>query len=435
MLRRLVSQTSQYSTSAMYKVDYGSYLSEIARARRPSPLRELYPLLKIPGMISLGGGMPHPSTFPVSGLQFSLKGVSAPIKLTAAEIDTAFQYTLTQGLPELTAQLKTLLHHTHHSPQQSEVIVTNGSQEALAYAFEMLLNPFGRSSLLIEAATYAGSLEMLEPLGVNLVSVDIDSDGMIPQHLADILATWHEKFPSKPKPRVLYTIPTGSNPCGYTQPLTRRRQIYEIAREHQLIILEDDPYYYLQFSRPVPSYYSFDLDGRVLRFDSFSKILSAGFRLGFVTGPAELLANMLHHVGARVCHSSNVTQMIAAKVLANMGLSGFDAHVRETKDFYRKQSEHMLRAAHKHLTGLAEFNTPNSGMFMWIKVKGIEDSFHLINEHAVASKVLLLPGRSFLPRDGKPTAYVRASYSVATPEMMDEALHRLALIIRQATKL
>ena len=88
---------------------------------------------------------------------------------------------------------------------------------------------------------------------------------------------------------MLYTVPVGGNPTGVSQTLERKKEIYEIARQHNLLILEDDPYYYLQFGEKIPSYLSMDVDGRVLRFDSMSKILSSGLRVGWATGPVELI--------------------------------------------------------------------------------------------------------------------------------------------------
>jgi DNA-binding transcriptional MocR family regulator len=101
---------------------------------------------------------------------------------------------------------------------------------------------------------------------------------------------------------MLYTVPVGGNPTGVSQTLERKKEIYDIAREHNLLILEDDPYYYLQFGDKVPSYLSMDTDGRVLRFDSMSKILSSGLRVGWATGPAELV-NVMNLVTQVLLHS------------------------------------------------------------------------------------------------------------------------------------
>ena len=119
----------------------------------------------------------------------------------------------------------------------------------------------------------------------------------------------------------MYINPTGANPTGTVLPLDRRRQIYEIACTHDLLILEDDPYYYLQFTNGirVPSFYSLDVDGRVLRFDSFSKILSSGLRLGFVTGPKPLIERIMLHMQVSSMHTTSLSQFIAYDLLNKWG--------------------------------------------------------------------------------------------------------------------
>ena len=119
----------------------------------------------------------------------------------------------------------------------------------------------------------------------------------------------------------MYINPTGANPTGTVLPLDRRRQIYEIASKYDLLILEDDPYYYLQFNNGnrVPSFYSMDVDGRVLRFDSFSKILSSGLRLGFVTGPKPLIERIMLHMQVSSMHTTSLSQFIAYDLLNKWG--------------------------------------------------------------------------------------------------------------------
>ena len=123
------------------------------------------------------------------------------------------------------------------------------------------------------------------------------------------------------RPKIMYINPTGANPTGTVLPLDRRRKIYEIASKYDLLILEDDPYYYLQFTKGnrVPSFYSMDVDGRVLRFDSFSKILSSGLRLGFVTGPKPLIERIMLHMQVSSMHTTSLSQFIAKDLLQEWG--------------------------------------------------------------------------------------------------------------------
>tara|TARA_B100000795_G_scaffold255487_1_gene227179 strand:+ start:599 stop:1204 length:606 start_codon:yes stop_codon:yes gene_type:complete len=184
--------------------------------------------------------------------------------------------------------------------------------------------------MLVEKPTYSGSLAYLQPTGTSLVGVESDDNGLIPASLEKILSNWetdHPKLQDPIRPKVLYTIPTGSNPTGASLTLARKKEIYQIAQTYNLIILEDDPYYWMQFVKDTnfkkgnedvkkdcrtPSFMSMDVDGRVLRFDSFSKLLSSGIRVGFVTGPPELVERIEYHAQASVLHSSGISQALVS---------------------------------------------------------------------------------------------------------------------------
>jgi len=410
--------------------DYTPYFSSLARRREPSAIRALQPFLGIPGMISLGGGMPNPETFPFAGITFTVDD-GTELNFDAADMQGALQYSSTSGVPALVAELQALQRREHNPPSDRSICVNTGSQEALTRAFAMLLEP--TDTLLVEEPTYSGALAYLKPMGCRLVGVPTDGLGLIPAALAEVLGDWDSgPHAGTPRPRVLYTIPTGANPSGGTMSLARRKEVYATAREHGLIILEDDPYWYVYLGAPEdrpPSLLSMDVDGRVLRFDSFSKVLSSGMRLGFATGPPALVSQLELHTQAVNLHPCGLSQVAVAKLLQHWGPAGFDAHVTDVCELYRQQRAAFLASAEAHLTGLAEWHAPEAGMFVWLKLLGVEDSFALIKEDAVAEKVLLVPGAAFTV--GGSSGYVRAAFSTASPEDMEEACARLARLLRR----
>ena len=165
-------------------------------------------------------------------------------------------------------------------------------------ALEMFAEP--GHALLVEGPTYTGALSFLETQPIDLVPVATDAEGIVPESLDQILADWPNSNPSgkkdQPRPQALYTVPVGGNPTGVSTSLERKKKTYAIAQKYDLIIVEDDPYYYLQFDEQrTPSYLSMDIDGRVLRLDSMSKILSSGIRIGWATGPKPLIERMNMH--------------------------------------------------------------------------------------------------------------------------------------------
>ncbi|GMH87679.1 hypothetical protein TrVE_jg2792 [Triparma verrucosa] len=370
------------------------------------------------------------------------------VVLDEDETKAALQYSASRGLPCLVSHLKSLqtkVHGLDFKRGKRDVIVTNGSQDGLAKAFEMLLEP-RVDTLLVESPTYSGSLAFLGPASIHLQGVQTDEHGMIPSDLRRVLESWEVSNPKRKKPRVLYTIPTGSNPSGGSLSLARKNEIYQVAVEHNLIILEDDPYYFLDFegsSSPdgparCPSLLSIDEragGARVLRFDSFSKLLSAGIRVGFATGPSKLIESIELHTQASMLHASGVSQAVVSKIFDHLGgVDGFLTHVDDVTSFYRERRDALVASVERHLSEFVEFESPKAGMFLWMKLKGVKDSNDLIMNKAVERKVLMVPGASFIPTNNDEpniSSFVRASYSTASVEEMDEACQRLRDLLKK----
>nr|KAF6478871.1 aminoadipate aminotransferase [Molossus molossus] len=175
-----------------------------------------------------------------------------------------------------------------------------------------------------------------------------------------------------------------------------------------------------------------DTDGRVIRADSFSKILSSGLRIGFITGPKPLIERVVLHTQVSTLHPSTFTQLMVSQLLHQWGEEGFLAHVERVIDYYRKQKDALLAAADKWLSGLAEWHAPTAGMFVWIKIKGISDVKKLIEEKAIKKEILMVPGNAFYIDSSAPSPYFRASFSLASPEQMDTAFQRLAQLIKES---
>ncbi|GMI23592.1 hypothetical protein TrCOL_g11294 [Triparma columacea] len=443
----------------------GYPFTSVSMARVPSPIRALQPYVNQPGMISLGGGMPNASTFPISSIELKLKtgAGSSSLVLNEDETRVALQYSSSRGIPSLVSHLKALqqdVHKVTFTDGSRDIIVTTGSQDGLAKAFEMLLEPF-HDTLLIENPTYSGSLAFLTPLGVNLKGVETDAEGMIPSKLRDVLDNWEDENGGRKKPRVVYTIPTGSNPTGGSLTFERKSEIYDICVEHDILILEDDPYYYLDFrtfdgecqgeedaflSRErACSFLNIDEKGgggRVIRFDSFSKLLSSGIRVGFATGPTELIERIELHTQATMLHASGLSQAVVSKLFDDWGTCGFLTHVDDVAKFYMDRRDTFVACIEKHLEGLVEYRIPTAGMFVWMKLIGISDAQSLAMRGAAEKNVLVVPGSSFVPNEAyqgderrlttkSDGEFVRLSFSSATPDDMDSACRRLRELLME----
>lgn len=424
-------------------MNYSRFITSVSAARKASPIRVLTELMQKspPSLISLAGGAPNPAVFPFKKATIAT-GHGNAVEIGEDLMKRALQYSASAGIPELLSWLKNFQRNLHNPPTanyspeqgQMEVCVTTGSQEGLCKVFEMLINP--GDSILLDAPTYSGTLAALRPLGCSIINIPSDQHGIIPKALKEVLSAWSPediKNHSHPLPKFLYTIPNGCNPTGNSLTTDRKKEIYQIARKYDFLIIEDDPYYFLQFEKPwAPSFLSMDVDGRVIRTDSFSKVLSSGLRVGFLTGPKPLIDRVILHIQVSTMHTSTFTQMIISQLLQQWGEKGFLEHTDRVVEFYRTQRDAMLIAADKWLKGLAEWHPPAAGMFLWIKIKGVSDTQQLIMEKALQKEVLLVPGGVFNIDSSEPSPYVRASFSLPSPAQMDLAFQRLADLIKEA---
>ncbi|KAM7377166.1 hypothetical protein PAMA_013783 [Pampus argenteus] len=424
-------------------MNYARFLTAVSAARNPSAIRMLteLQLRSPPSLISLAGGAPNPNTFPFQSASIEVKN-GQTITFDETVMKRALQYSASSGIPELLTWMKNLQKNLHNPPTasyspengQMDMCVTTGSQEGLSKVFEMLINP--GDNVLLDTPTYSGTLAALQPLGCNLINVPSDQYGMIPAALKQVLSRWDPSEIHKPGntvPKILYTIPNGGNPTSASMTTERKKEVYELARQYDMLIVEDDPYYFLQFDKPwAPTFLSMDVDGRILRTDSFSKILSSGLRLGFLTGPKPLVDRVVLHIQASTLHTSTFTQLMVSQLLHSWGQEGFLQHIDGVIRFYRKQRDAMISSADKWLKDVAEWHSPSAGMFLWIKLKGIADTQQLIAEKALEKEVLLVPGGVFMINSSDPCPYVRAAFSLSTPEQIDEAFRRLSSLIKEA---
>ncbi|XP_066487975.1 kynurenine/alpha-aminoadipate aminotransferase, mitochondrial-like [Tiliqua scincoides] len=426
-------------------MNYTRFITAVSAARQTSPIRALTELMQKspPSLISLAGGAPNPNTFPFQAASITI-GDGTTVEIGKDLMKRALQYSASAGIPELLSWLKNLQKSLHNPPTveykphegQMEVCVTTGSQEGLCKVFEMLINP--GDTILLDAPTYPGTLAALRPLGCNIINVPSDQHGIVPKGLKEILSRWSPEEAKKPNsnlPKFLYTIPNGGNPTGTSLTVDRKREIYQLAREYDFLIIEDDPYYFLQFNKPwAPTFLSMDIDGRVIRTDSFSKILSSGLRIGFLTGPKPLIDRVILHIQVSTMHTSTFTQIMIAQLLQQWGQKGFLEHVDSVIEFYRKQRDVMLNAADKWLKGLADWYIPSAGMFLWIKIEGVSDTHELIMKKALEKEVLLVPGSAFNINSFSPSSYVRASFSLSSPSQIDQGFQRLAELIKESVR-
>lgn len=268
------------------------------------------------------------------------------------------------------------------------VCLTIGSTGALEQALRMLCDGRGRrDALLTEEFSFSTALETAAPLGVRVVGVAMDAEGLLPESMDDILSRWDAaERGGHRKPHVLYTVPSGQNPTGATQSEGRRRAVYEVARRHDVFIVEDEPYYYLQMQEKgteppgsveefldglVPTYLSMDVDGRVLRMDSFSKVVVPGSRMGWITASEQIVERFIRHAEVANQGPSGFSQVILHKLLdERWGHEGYLRWLMNLRMEYTKRRDIMAAACEAHLPKeVVSWNPPQAGMFVGLPLQ------------------------------------------------------------------
>ncbi|XP_071119658.1 kynurenine/alpha-aminoadipate aminotransferase, mitochondrial-like [Haliotis cracherodii] len=425
-------------SSANHRINnYEKYFNKSARRRKPTILRGFQKYLGT-DMLYMAGGHPNPETFPIITAQLRLRD-GRTIDIDEDEMKVALQYGDSRGSLKMREWLTELQRRLHDPPTLPPLgvslsansdmitILTNGCTEALSKVIGLVLEE--GDSLLVEESTYPSVLNVIEPMGCKPVTIKNDADGLIPSDLSNILSSWNEAVSGR-RPKLLYCVPIGGNPTGANLTYERKKEVYALARKYDLLIIEDDPYYLLQFTRPlIPSLLSLDVDGRVFRCDTFSKLMSAGARFGYLSGPKQFLEKCIEWKDAEIGSSNILAETMIWKVLQNMGHDGYMEHGWRVANFYHQRSQRALRTADKHLKGLAEWSDPVAGMFLWMKLLGVEDS-RPICQKLIQKGAVVVQGHIFCPASVN-SPYIRVSYSYSSEADLDQGFSWLAEILRE----
>ncbi|XP_072753602.1 kynurenine/alpha-aminoadipate aminotransferase, mitochondrial-like isoform X2 [Anoplolepis gracilipes] len=382
-----------------------------------------------PNGVTFAGGLPNVvNTCPVEDLSITYKH-DISIKLSKCELTTAFQYGSSKGYKPLLEKWKEFLKMWHTSMQNDwDITFTSGTLDACSKVFEMMLDE--NDPILLQTPTYTGVIGALVPLSPDIIQINQDADGIIPEEIAkeceQRLAT------GKPMPKLLYVNPTAANPTGAVLSESRRRKVYELAQKYNFLIVEDDAYYFVHFLDKQPtSFFSLDTDGRVIRLDSFSKIISAGIRVGAITAHRDIVEKFVLHMENSTMQTSSLSQMLLYKLFENWEPKKFEKHFKDIQKFYRERCDTMLTMVEKHLTGLAEWYAPQGGFFLWVKITAVDNVWDLMMKKCVPLGVVAVPGNAFNSDPSKPNQHLRFSFSYCSPEDMDRGLSIVAKVIRE----
>ncbi|MBA4111835.1 MAG: aspartate aminotransferase [Verminephrobacter sp.] len=380
-----------------------------------SAIRELFKLLGKPGIISFAGGFPDSAMFDVDGIR------AAVDQALTEEAGAALQYGATEGYQPLREQLSQFMASKGAQGVAPEnLIVTTGSQQALDLLGKTLISPGDK--VIVEGPTFLATIQCFRLYGADLVSAPIDGHGVQTDAL--------EKLIVEHRPKFVYLIPTFGNPSGAMLSLERRKKVLELAVKYQTVIVEDDPYGDLYFGEaPPPSLLALSatVPGSrelLVHCGSLSKVLSPGLRVGWMIGPAELLAKATMCKQFSDAHTSTFAQATAAQYLKAGRMPGTLAHVRTV---YAERAQAMGDALRKELGDAIEFVQPQGGLFVWARLTGaggkVADG-NVFAKRAIDKGVAFVPGTPFFCANPD-AATLRLSFATADVDKIREGVARL----------
>lgn len=388
-------------------------ISEKMKNMKPSAIREIFKSLGTPGAISFAAGNPSPESFPVDFIAESAADIFRN------DAVTALQYSVTEGYPALRKDVeKRLSEKFGINTEGNMTIIISGGQQGIELACKALCNE--GDAVICENPSFIGALNSFRSLGVTPYGAELDDDGINLDQVEQLIKT-------VPNVKMLYLIPTFQNPAGITTSLEKRKAVYELARKYDLIILEDNPYGELRFAgEDVPTIKSFDTDGRVIYFGSFSKILSAGMRVGFFCAPEPVAQKMVVAKQVEDVHTNIFFQMICHRFMSEYDMNG---HIEKIKKLYRHKCTLMLECLDKYMPDGVKYTRPEGGLFLWCTLPcGITlDEFI---KKSVASNVFVVPGTAFNCDTEAKSSSFRLNYSVPSDEEIEKGIKILADILR-----
>jgi len=378
---------------------------------KSSAIREILKITSRPGIISFAGGLPAPELFPGKEIADAAQGIFTKYGTSV------LQYSVTEGLLTLREKICEMLDPDapHTGPQN--IIITHGSQQGLDLISKLYLEK-GRV-VFTETPSYLGAIQSFRLFQVDILPIASDEDGIQPEALL--------KAVKKQRPSLIYLMPNFQNPTGVSLSLERRKQIVDIVKEHDLLLLEDDPYGDLYFSgEKMPSLFTLGRSHNFIYMSSFSKTIAPGLRIAYLAGDEKMISKL-----AVVKQGTDLQTNTFGQYLVNEYLEsgGFNKHKDLLRQTYRQRRDCMLAAIDKYFPDSVSRNCPNGGMFLWVRLPEQYMAGHILLK-CLEKKVAFVPGQEFYS-DGSGENTIRLNFSNATPENIEEGIKRIGEVLKQ----
>ncbi|HVQ57484.1 MAG TPA: PLP-dependent aminotransferase family protein [Solirubrobacterales bacterium] len=399
---------------------YAGLFAARTKVMRSSAMRDLMAITARPEVISLAGGLPDTSTFPPQSFAAQMTRIAQE---SAAE---ALQYGPTEGFEETKDCILQVMAAEGMLPDPEDVIVTTGGQQAIDLVCKTLVDP--GDVVICEAPTYPGAVPVFCSYQADVVQVECDENGMRVEQLEELLGTLRREGRH---PKFIYSVPTFQNPAGVTLSLERRARLVELARMHELLVIEDNPYGLLRFGgEALPPLYQLDGGDFVIYIGTFSKILSPGIRLGWAVAPPPVMEKIVLGKQAADLCTSTLTQYFVREYFEEGKWRGY---IEDLIGLYRDRRDTMLAALDEHFPAEATWTAPEGGLFIWATLPPYIDTSDLLAK-ALRADVAFVPGEAaYIDERGRNS--MRLNFSGVTEAEIREGIRRIGKVISEQVEL
>jgi 2-aminoadipate transaminase len=389
---------------------YAALFAKRTRVMRSSAMRDMMAITARPEVISLAGGLPDTSTFPPEVFAAEMD------RMARESVAEVLQYGPTEGLDLVRDQIVSVMAAEGMRVDAMDVTVTTGGQQAIDLITKVLIDP--GDALICDAPTYPGAIPTFCSYEADVIQIECDADGM----RMDLLEETIERLAAEGRqPKFIYSIPTFQNPGGVTLSLDRRRRLVEIARDKEILVVEDNPYGLLRYEgESLPTLYSLDGGAYVVYLGTFSKILSAGLRIGWTVSPTPIREKIVLGKQAADLCTSTLTQTFAGEYFQ---ADRWREYVDDLIGIYRARRDAMVGAMAEYFPHGATWTRPEGGLFVWATMPDVLNTEDLLAK-ALSKGVAFVPGTAAYV-DGRGASSMRLNFSGVREDRIIEGIRRI----------
>ena len=407
-------------TRARDLVRYADLFADRTKVMRSSAMRDLMEITARPEVISLAGGLPDTSTFPPQSFAAQMTRIAQE---SSAE---ALQYGPTEGFERTKDCIREVMRAEGMDPDPDDIIITTGGQQAIDLVAKILINP--GDPVICEGPTYPGAVPVFCAYEADVHQIEMDEEGL----RVDLLAEKVDRLEREGRrPKFIYTVPTFHNPGGVTMSAERRAQLVALARERELLVIEDNPYGLLRYEGQASDpLYKLDGGDYVIYLGTFSKILSPGIRLGWLCAPPPVMEKVVLGKQASDLCTSTLAQYFVAEYF---GEGRWREYIHDLCSIYRRRRDAMLDALRRHFPEEATWTEPEGGLFLWATLPSYIDTTDLLAK-ALRENVAFVPGAAAFV-DGRGGSSMRLNFSNSSEEELHEGIERIGNVVAEQVEL